>query len=98
MDWLQNNWIWIALAVGFLALHRFGRGGHGGGCGHHSGHDRHVASSSPSEGRSSEVDASIERAIAPQEHAHSGATISVLPNSNPAVTGPSRTKPHRHGC
>ncbi len=28
MDWLQNNWIWLAVAVGFIAMHFFGHGGH----------------------------------------------------------------------
>ena len=37
MEWLASNWIWIALIVGVVALHRFGHGGHGyGGHGHHS--------------------------------------------------------------
>ena len=30
MQWLQNNWIWIALGVGFVAMHFVGHGGHGG--------------------------------------------------------------------
>ena len=28
MDWLQNNWIWLAVAGGFIAMHFFGHGGH----------------------------------------------------------------------
>ena len=32
MEWLASNWVWIAVLVGFIALHRFGHGGHG----HHS--------------------------------------------------------------
>ena len=28
MDWLQNNWIWLAVAAGFIAMHFFGHGGH----------------------------------------------------------------------
>ena len=42
MDWLQSNWIWIALASAFVAMHVFGHGGHGGhgrrGHGRHAGH------------------------------------------------------------
>ena len=30
MEWLQNNWIWIALGGAFIAIHMFGHGGHGG--------------------------------------------------------------------
>lgn len=28
MDWLQSNWIWLAVAGGFIAMHLFGHGGH----------------------------------------------------------------------
>ena len=28
MVWLQSNWIWLAAAVGFMAMHFFGHGGH----------------------------------------------------------------------
>ncbi|KKM71747.1 hypothetical protein LCGC14_1427490 [marine sediment metagenome] len=30
MQWVIDNWIWIALGVGVIALHMFGHGGHGG--------------------------------------------------------------------
>lgn len=40
MDWLANNWIWIALAVAMVAMHTFGHG-HGG---HRRGH-RHAPNS-----------------------------------------------------
>ena len=41
MEWLANNWIWIAFAVGILAMHLFGHSGHGGhgGRSRHGGHD-----------------------------------------------------------
>lgn len=41
MDWLSQNWIWVALAIGvaFFFL-RGGHGGHGGGFGR-SGHGGH---------------------------------------------------------
>lgn len=31
MEWIANNWIWILLIGGFLALHKFGGGCCGGG-------------------------------------------------------------------
>ncbi len=34
MDWLQSNWVWIALGLAFVAMHLFGHGGHG----RHGGH------------------------------------------------------------
>ena len=41
MEWLANNWIWIAFAVGMLAMHLFGHSGHGGygGRSRHGSHD-----------------------------------------------------------
>ena len=38
MDWLGNNWIWLAFGAGVLALFASGRGGCGMG---HGGHRRH---------------------------------------------------------
>lgn len=42
MEWIIENWFWILVFVGFLALHLFGHGGHRshsgpGGC--HPGHE-----------------------------------------------------------
>ena len=28
MAWLQSNWIWLAAAIGFVAMHFFSHGGH----------------------------------------------------------------------
>ena len=39
MEWLGNNWIWLALGAGALFM-AFGRGGCGMGHGSH-GHDAH---------------------------------------------------------
>lgn len=30
MEWFTENWIWILLIGGMLAIHLFGHGGHGG--------------------------------------------------------------------
>ena len=44
MEWLGNNWIWFAFALGFLALHMFSHGRHGHGRGRHAhGRDRRDA-------------------------------------------------------
>ena len=29
MDWIGNNWIWVLLVVGMVAMHLFGHRGHG---------------------------------------------------------------------
>jgi hypothetical protein len=34
MDWISANWVWILIAIAFVAMHMFGHGCHGG-------HDRH---------------------------------------------------------
>lgn len=50
MDWLVDNWIWVALVAAFFALHLFGHGhGHGRG--------RHARQRAESEPRSSTGDA-----------------------------------------
>lgn len=39
MEWLQQNWFWLAIFIAFIGMHLFGHGGHGGGCGgSHGGH------------------------------------------------------------
>lgn len=44
MEWLTQNWIWVALIGGMLAMHLFGHGGHRGHGGNRGacggGHDR----------------------------------------------------------
>ena len=30
MDWLSANWVWVLIAIAFVAMHMFGHGGHGG--------------------------------------------------------------------
>lgn len=35
MDWLRENWFWIAIATFFIWMHR------GGHCGGHGGHEKH---------------------------------------------------------
>jgi hypothetical protein len=50
MDWLSQNWIWIALAIGaFLLFRRMGVGGCGmGGCG--MGHSAGISQRTDSDG------------------------------------------------
>lgn len=38
MDWLTNNWLWIAFGAAFLWMHLKMHGGHGGCGGSHGGH------------------------------------------------------------
>jgi hypothetical protein len=34
MEWLSENWVWVLIAIAFVAMHMRGHGGHGGGgCG-----------------------------------------------------------------
>jgi hypothetical protein len=30
MEWLSENWVFLLVAVAFVAVHLFGHGGHGG--------------------------------------------------------------------
>lgn len=55
MNWLADNWIWLVLVGGFVALHLVGhRGGagHGGGCCGGHGHKASEASHSKADGGS----------------------------------------------
>jgi len=74
MEWLTENWIWVALIGGMFAMHMFGHGGHGGhggkrgGCG--GGHGNKDDQRGP-EQRSSGGDVSTERAgKMPSGHQH----------------------------
>lgn len=35
MDWLRDNWLWIAIGIAFLWMHGRMHGSHGGGGHHH---------------------------------------------------------------
>lgn len=95
MEWLQSNWVWVALGLAFVALHLFGHGGHGHGHGGHSRRDR---------GRTDDQQAT------PTDHAHAGtpAKAGAKPSSVPLrgtgdrpANEPARAndgKGHRHGC
>lgn len=30
MQWLSENWVFLLVAIAFVAMHLFGHGGHGG--------------------------------------------------------------------
>lgn len=107
MQWLANNWIWIALAVGFIALTRFGHGGLGG-CGGHSGRRSH-GSSNASGSRPDDLPG--DRGSAREQGTPSVPTFANLgPPSSPAQahaghgtvpassSAPAHAKGHRHGC
>lgn len=58
MDWVISNWVWIIIAISFVAMHLFGHKGHAG---------------SGSHGRESEranVDRDAKRGNAPACHRH----------------------------
>ena len=44
MEWIAANWVWILIAIAFVAMHVFGHGGHGGH-GRHRGHETDEARS-----------------------------------------------------
>ena len=51
MEWLAQNWIWLAFGIGFvLMLRRAGHGGHGGCCGggHGNKDGKHVEATAAS--------------------------------------------------
>lgn len=99
MEWLQSNWVWIALGIGFVALHWFGHSGHRHG---HGGHSR--------SGRR-DRDQTNDTTRAPTDHGQPSTTAATAANSNdPARRGatdhaghgaspkPVDSRRHRHGC
>jgi hypothetical protein len=47
MQWVVENWIWILLGVGMIAMHLFGHGGHGRRGGHGARRDLERSSEEP---------------------------------------------------
>ncbi|PZO47560.1 MAG: hypothetical protein DCF16_17545 [Alphaproteobacteria bacterium] len=58
MNWLANNWIWIAFAVAMVAMHLFGHG--------HGGH-RHGGRSNPGADVEAHLDAAPDDREAPAD-------------------------------
>lgn len=93
MEWLQNNWFWIALSVGFIAMHMFGHGGH-----------RHGHGSVRKDGRQNPFPANNTSAESEAEITHLNASASPTAGSNnsaprgaPAHAGHADSR-HRHSC
>ncbi len=40
MDWLRENWFSVIIFILFIAIHLFGHGSHGMGCGGHREEDK----------------------------------------------------------
>ncbi len=66
MDWLANTWVWIALVIGFIALHAFG---HGHGAHRHGRRSRHGADAG------APPDAALKRAGTPADDASAHAPV-----------------------
>jgi hypothetical protein len=105
MNWLTNNWVWVALALGFLAMHLFGHGGHGGhGSGH--GHGRHGDGDANTRPQSPEAQTS--GTAQPSEpdraaHSHGSGVPGFRPGSSPIAAGDGvatqqRSAHERHNC
>ena len=47
MDWLAQNWFWVALVAVFVGMHVFGHGG----CGGHRAHGEHKAPDEDASGK-----------------------------------------------
>jgi hypothetical protein len=59
MDWVSANWVWILIAIAFVAMHMFGHGGHG----------RH-ASHGEEDGRAGSGPSAKRRENSPASHRH----------------------------
>ena len=69
MNWLSNNWIWVALALGFVAFHFFGhrRGGHGNA---HQGHHADAGADNRSPSPDADSDSKRSGEQPPHQHHH----------------------------
>ncbi len=67
MEWLSRNWIWLALAVGFVAFFARGRGGCGMGHGGHEHQQGGRGDRSPETSPSASVDG-----LGPEHAGHAG--------------------------
>lgn len=45
MEWVLDNWVWLLLGGGMVAMHLFGHGGHGG----HGSHGKNSNADSQTE-------------------------------------------------
>ena len=87
MEWLSNNWIWIALAAAMVAMHTFGHG--------HGGH-RHGRRASRGADTGPPSDTARERGGAPADEA--GARAPAAATTAAATEGEHRHGDRRHGC
>ena len=99
MDWIQSNWIWIALGIGFLALHMFGHGGHAHGHGGHSRdsrRDRSPTNNEPTATKGQDnAGTGVTTFTSLNDPARRGATDHAGHGSSPT---PVDEKRHSHGC
>jgi len=93
MEWLSQNWIWVALAIG--ALFMMSRGALGHGVGGHAAHDHGNA------GARGTSDGGL-RQIAPASDAGQPGTATVADTASAGVgAAPAQGTPQahrRHGC
>ncbi len=102
MQWLQSNWIWLALGVAFVAMHLFGHG-------MHSSHGRHnrdrsgdpdntnkeVTTGKPGAGHAHQV-ASVPSTETPDEPAAAGEATDQTGHGSPPTA--LRGQGHKQGC
>ena len=98
MEWLQNNWIWIAIGVAFVAMHMFGHGGHSGH-GRDGGNDARNPKPSDDVTTASGADrtgvnGAVPRAANPTNPALGGMLVHSDHAAAPTTTD---EKQHRHG-
>lgn len=100
MEWLQDNWLWIALGVGFVAIHMFGHGGHQHGHSRRNGQDGRDQDStndiaSEPQVQRTQPSGSASTTSGSNEVAQSGATTHA---GHAASKDSSDGNRHRHGC
>lgn len=93
MEWLQNNWFWIALAVGFVAMHTFRHGGHRHGHRRRSSDDRQ----NPPPANNISAESEIELTHLSSSASPTAGSNDPAPRGAPAHAGHADSR-HRRGC
>ena len=99
MNWLIDNWIWIAVVLGFLVMHFFGHGHGRHGSGH--GHRRHGDGDAATRPQSPNALGTAQRSKQDRTGHNHGAGSAALSRGSAAVAaiddGPAKQARSTHG-
>lgn len=95
MEWLENNWIWIAAGVAFFAMHLFGHSNHSG---HRRGGGDDSRNPKPSDDVTTAEQTADVNGVALRVTNPTIAALGGMPVHTGAAPTPSNGKQHHRGC